>query len=148
MLDPQMIKTLQQAQHSLVLCGLMLLLVVTIVIERWLTTRREVLLPQRLTDPLRRAEYGLKPPPEQLEPLVEEVGGTTPFAVVVRSVARVAGRQYAEVRQVADEACREACSVLRRPVRWLEAIYAVSTLAGLLASISSMVGAFASNSDA
>ena len=104
--------------------------------------RRRALMPPELVKILDHAAVGVRPAPADLEAVCRTLDGRAPLVRAARAAAGMAGRDYATVRAAVDHVLGIEAALLRRKNGAFDAVYAVSTLLGLLGSAGGLIVAF------
>lgn len=121
--------------------GLMSMLVVTLSVERALSTRSNKVVPQGLVDDL--GKLTLKP--TQFSPTQAfEICRRYPSAAsrVVQSMLSRTGQPLGEIERVSAETTQREADRFATPVRWLTLAAAATPLMGLLGTVWGMIKAF------
>jgi biopolymer transport protein ExbB len=121
--------------------GLMSLLALTFVVERWLALRRSKVMPPELIEGLGR----LAGQPGGLDPraayrLCQQFPSAA--ANVIRSMLLKVGRPHSELEHAVAEAGNREAARLYANVRWLNLSATVAPLLGLLGTVQGMIMAF------
>lgn len=119
--------------------GLMSLLVVTFVFDRWIGLRRGKLMPSK---PLKSLRTGLQL--ETLDPveLYSQCRGNSPFEQIVQSALLRAGRSYGEIQAAVGETVQRQVDRAYANVRWLNLGAGIAPLLGLLGTVWGLIRAF------
>ena len=119
--------------------GLMSLLVVTFVFDRWIGLRRGKLIPSK---PLKSLRTGLQL--ETLDPveLYSRCRGNSAFEQIVQSALLRAGRSYGEIQAAVGETVQRQVDRAYANVRWLNLGAGIAPLLGLLGTVWGLIRAF------
>jgi biopolymer transport protein ExbB len=121
--------------------GLMSLLVVAVVLERWVALRRNRLFPRRLRRELRRSiEDDGEVSPAELFRTTEHFPSVA--ARVLQELLGKTGRPIPEAEAAISESLQREADRLYGNVRWLTLAAAVTPLIGLLGTVWGMIIAF------
>jgi len=112
------------------------LVAMTIVVERFLVTRRTRIAPQAL---LESAMANREDPSRILAACVDN---TSPLALVLRAAARHADASPADQRRAIADAGSTAIQILRQRVRLLSSLPQAATMLGLLGTVLGMIRTF------
>ncbi|MEM6471835.1 MAG: MotA/TolQ/ExbB proton channel family protein [Planctomycetota bacterium] len=121
--------------------GLMSLLVVTLAVERFLSLRRNKILPKRLVRELRRQADPIEhfDPEEAYRACLET---PSPTSSVVAAMILRTGQPLGDIERVATETIGREADRYASPVRWLSLAAAATPLMGLLGTVWGMIVAF------
>jgi biopolymer transport protein ExbB len=119
--------------------GLMSLLVVTFVFDRWIGLRRGKLVPSK---PLKSLRTGLQS--ETLDPvaLYSQCRGKSAFEQIVQSALLRTGRSYGEIQAAVGETVQREVDRAYANVRWLNLGAGIAPLLGLLGTVWGLIRAF------
>lgn len=119
--------------------GLMSLLVVTFVFDRWIGLRRGKLVPSKSLKSLRTALQL-----ETLDPvaLYSQCLGNSSFDQIVQSALLRTGRSYGEIQAAVGETVQREVDRAYANVRWLNLGAGIAPLLGLLGTVWGLIRAF------